>query len=655
METSNSSDRPSIDMLNLEKTQTYIGGIVLTSVLVIIGVLGNVHVLIVFGFKMKSSNHTTFILCLGIVDMIACSVGMPLTILDLTRPFTFHDDISCKIGQLVNYFMSASSALILLTITVDRYRKICHPMSRQLSNCMAKIICAIIICLSFTLSMPTFFYFGRNTVQLEYANITVTRCSTTSKYVASRLPLIFNAVLAGLALTVFTVLTVLYTLIIRAINKRGKFKYQQSNGNNRRPAVLSFDEMKTTLDGLNRPQESEDSIRPAVYSLDKMKTTLDGLNWPQESEDSRRPAVYSLDKMKTTLDGLNWPQESEDSRRPAVLSLDKMKTTLDGLNWPQESEDSRRPAVYSLDKMKTTLDGMNWPQESEDSRRPAVLSLDKMKTTLDGLNWPQESEDSRRPAVYSLDKMKTTLDGLNWPQESEDSRRPAVLSLDEMKTTLDGLNRAQKSEDSRRPAVLSLHEMKTTLDGLNRCQESEDSRRPAECSLNKSLDGLNKHNEKHPVVMSLDRLNKTQDQTSSAAQTNSANNLSLTSCVEYQSPEHTLKDDSYHRHVTNQPDLARETARIAIIFFVIVVIFFISYLPNLFLTVNIYMNYDYFHHLSKEKAILYNTFKWFFFINNAANPIVYLFLDVKFRSHLKSFYCKLIKPFKQIGLFYPQQ
>ena len=465
METFNSSDRPSIDMLNLEKTQTYIGGIVLTSVLVIIGILGNVHVLIVFGFKMKSSNHTTFILCLGIVDTIACSVGMPLTILDLTRPFTFHDDISCKIGQLVNYFMSASSALILLTITVDRYRKICHSMSRQLSNCMAKIICAIIICLSFTLSMPTFFYFGRNTVQLEYANITVTRCSTRSKYVASRLPLIFNAVLAGLALTVFTVLTVLYTLIIRAINKRGKFKYQQSN---------------------------------------------------------------------------------------------------------------------------------------EDNRRPAVLSLDEMKTTLDELNRPQESEDSRRPAVLSLDEMKTTLDGLNRPQESEDSRRPAVLSL------------------------------------------------------NKSLDGLNKPYETHPVVM-LDRLNKTQEQTSSAAQTNSANNLSLTARVEYQSPEHTLKDDSNHRHVTNQPDLARETARIAIIFFVIVVIFFISYLPNLFLTVNLYMNYDYFHHLSKEKAILYNTFKWFFFINNAANPIVYLFLDVKFRSHLKSFYCKLIKPFKQIGLSYPQQ
>ena len=439
METFNSSDRPSIDMLNLEKTQTYIGGIVLTSVLVIIGILGNVHVLIVFGFKMKSSNHTTFILCLGIVDMIACSVGMPLTILDLTRPFTFHDDISCKIGQLVNYFMSASSALILLTITVDRYRKICHPMSRQLSNRMAKIICAIIICLSFTLSMPTFFYFGRNTVQLEYANITVTRCSTRSKYVASRLPLIFNAVLAGLALTVFTVLTVLYTLIIRAINKRGKFKYQQSNEDSRRPAVLSLDEMKTTLDGLNRPQGSEDSIRQAVLSL------------------------------------------------------------------------------------------------------------------------------------------------------------------------------------------------------------------------NKSLDGLNQPNERHPAVMSLDRLIMSQEQTSSTAQTNSANNVSLTACVEYQSPEPTFKDDSNHRYVTNQPDLARETARIAIIFFVIVVIFFISYLPNLFLTVNLYMNYDYFHHLSKEKAILYNTFKWFFFINNAANPIVYLFLDVKFRSHLKSFYCKLIKPFKQIGLSYPQQ
>ena len=385
MDRFNVSEKQILDRLNSEEIAKYMGGIVFICVLMIFGLIGNSHVLFVFACKFKSSNHTTFICCLGIVDMIACTIGMPLTIMDLLlHPLTFHSRIICKIGLNINYFVCVSSALILLVITVDRYRKICHPMEWQLSNRRAKIACVITICVSFGISLPTFFFFGLRTIETRYANITGVKCSTDDDYITTNVPVVFNVVLTVFAAIAFVALIVLYISISRVIMGRGVEKY---------------------------------SIRK---------------------------------------------QLAHRRHTEPVLSISTIAISAE---LPELS--------HSLDTTET------------------------LSTTIN--------------ATHS----------------------------------------------------------------------------PSACS-------------RHDQV-------------------------------------------KYKINVKNQTTLLKETKRKTIIFFFIVTIYFCSYLPDILLTIFSYTNSEFFDQLCNYNAVAYNTFKWFFFVNNVANPVVYLFLDVKFRAEIKSFYCNVCK------------
>lgn len=106
---------------NEEAARVQIGGVVLVSIMMFIGVLGNAHVLVAYAFRVKSSNRRTFILVLGTLDFITCVVGMPFIITDLRKPMTFHNTAVCKLLRFYNYFICTSSSSVLLIIAIDRY------------------------------------------------------------------------------------------------------------------------------------------------------------------------------------------------------------------------------------------------------------------------------------------------------------------------------------------------------------------------------------------------------------------------------------------------------------------------------------------------------------------------------------------------------
>ena len=243
METLNLTDDEIFEKLNSEERIKYMGGIVLVCVLMAFGLVRNIHVLIVFTCKVKSSNHKTFICCLCLIDMIACTIGMPTTILDLANPLTFPNSIFCKIMANSNYFMCISSALVLLLVTFDRYRKICHPLGWQLNHNNAKTACIITLLVSYGLSLPSVFIFGSNTVEVMtlYSNLTGVCCSTDDKYITSNFATVFNGVLIFLAIIVFPALIFIYILISRVIMRRGKKEDTQHRDNTSSPKVFTID------------------------------------------------------------------------------------------------------------------------------------------------------------------------------------------------------------------------------------------------------------------------------------------------------------------------------------------------------------------------------------------------------------------------------
>jgi formate-dependent nitrite reductase membrane component NrfD len=106
--------------LNREEAEYYVGGVLFVSITMMIGTIGNIHVLVVYAFKMKPSNPRIFILCLAALDLMTCIIGMPFIIIDLRNPLTFTMVLACKILRFVNYYICSSSSFILFIITVDR-------------------------------------------------------------------------------------------------------------------------------------------------------------------------------------------------------------------------------------------------------------------------------------------------------------------------------------------------------------------------------------------------------------------------------------------------------------------------------------------------------------------------------------------------------
>ena len=143
---SENEEKEILEKLNAEEASLHIGGVIFLCILLSCGIIGNFHVLIVFGRKMKTSNHIIFITWLGFVDLTACLVGMPFLLVDLMHPLTFQADVLCKLARGTNYFLCECSSFLMIVITIDRYRKVCHPLKWQISNRKAKLACATALC-----------------------------------------------------------------------------------------------------------------------------------------------------------------------------------------------------------------------------------------------------------------------------------------------------------------------------------------------------------------------------------------------------------------------------------------------------------------------------------------------------------------------------
>lgn len=157
-------------LVGQEPTIAYIG------LLMVLGFIGNIHVLVVFSthFK-KNSTYVVFVLSLAVIDFLMCSVHMPLEILDLCYPYNFFSSTMCKVFRSNQSVLTMTSVFILSLIALDRYRHVCYPMRKQWSVSKAKKLIVACVCLAIIVSIPVPLLFGPETVNVA-DNVTKTIC-----------------------------------------------------------------------------------------------------------------------------------------------------------------------------------------------------------------------------------------------------------------------------------------------------------------------------------------------------------------------------------------------------------------------------------------------------------------------------------------------
>lgn len=213
-----------LEIINNREAELLMPIIGFLSILLLTGICVNTIVIYIYKFKFKRSNPRSFILCLAILDMVTCCVGMPYHIVDMLYPYMFYEVVACKILTFFLTFTSLASTLVLVLIATERFLKICKPLEHQISDKGSKIACWIVVAVALLLAWPNAVVNGKSTVDFAVGGVIGISCFIDDDFKDTIYPLLYDSVLflvfAGGTLT----LLVLYAIVGRRILQHGTFR-----------------------------------------------------------------------------------------------------------------------------------------------------------------------------------------------------------------------------------------------------------------------------------------------------------------------------------------------------------------------------------------------------------------------------------------------
>jgi hypothetical protein len=226
--TGNSTVYLTLEEVNAWKAAMRLPTIIFLIVLIIVGVIGNIVVIVVYSMKYPPTTFRLYILTLAVIDLLSCLIAMPLEIVDNAFPVMFYNEAFCKSGRFIGNVVKIGSALVLVVMAAGRYKKICHPYSSPTTLVMARVLCATAILIAIALSWPNAIIQGIKHVQLP-GNLTGYDCTIDDAIRNTKYPFIYSTTLFVVYAIVFVLLTVLYTLVILALKRHTKKQKTMKN------------------------------------------------------------------------------------------------------------------------------------------------------------------------------------------------------------------------------------------------------------------------------------------------------------------------------------------------------------------------------------------------------------------------------------------
>ena len=545
-----------LETLNAGAASLHVGGIIFLCVLLSLGIIGNIHVLVVFERKIKLSNHKIFITCLSCVDLIACLVGMPFLLVDLTHPLTFQGDILCKLARGTNYFLCNYSSFLMTVITVDRYRKVCHPLEWQISNKVAKLLCALCSCAALLVTWPALLIFGQSSISIDskFGTCRGSKCDVDDAYKNGSYLTIYNGFIVSLALTAFLIHTILYTLIAKTLCTRNTENYK----------IQAVEQLDTSKYRKVRQIQLRNLVK---IPMDQRNKTV-----------NEKSDVHDEEVMRTNEDETrNQASEGHTKSDDDVIHNEIMITVKSQLSITIRNNTNF--SVRERPKMRCELN----------ERRNTETNI-KQYVDLSEVGDKQSVDFSEAGDKQFVDCSEV---GDKQPVDFSEVGDKQSVDLSEVRD-----NRWYENDHPERDENSQGTFVKTSVD-------------------------------------------KT-DMVDSAKQDNLRSTLS-TKNERIITPNNTKRSsESLQRTgAMDQSQLLRQKRKITIIFFVMVAIFFFSYIPHLGMKLYKHARPEAFKTLSRSGRIVYNTIIWVLFVHYTANPFVLIFLDRKFRVEVMSFYKKM--------------
>ncbi|XP_063425338.1 cholecystokinin receptor type A-like [Mytilus trossulus] len=305
-----------IQNLNDNEAAVLLPVIVYVFILMSAGIFGNLIVLYVYKFRFRRSSSRAFILCLAILDLVTCLFGMPFHVIDMNFPYLFVWDVPCK----VLYFLLSStihaSTFILVLISIERYRKICLPFEKQISDIGTKAICTACIMGAFILSTPILFLYGVASFDTGVSNTTGYECYISNDFSESIFPLIYDVVTIILFVGSTSTLTVLYTRIGIKVWRKGTFQGNKTKCKNGKQASenskQSQGEKVIETSFTNKTKQPNKHLVNTSNTFDEYSNIL--INSPKLRKDLSKKTETRMDIRRSSL-RLKWPENKRSSFR----------------------------------------------------------------------------------------------------------------------------------------------------------------------------------------------------------------------------------------------------------------------------------------------------------------------------------------------------
>lgn len=131
-----------------------------TTVLMLVGTVGNILVLAVYRHQYQRSVTRMFIFALAAMDIGNCVFTMPTELMILIRFTSFPSAFWCKFTRYLTYIFNGTSSIILITIALDRYFKVCRPTHVGITIKRARMVCVGSFLLTTVLTIPALVIYG---------------------------------------------------------------------------------------------------------------------------------------------------------------------------------------------------------------------------------------------------------------------------------------------------------------------------------------------------------------------------------------------------------------------------------------------------------------------------------------------------------------
>ena len=220
-----------LETLNARETRRRIVPLAYLTLIMIFGIPGNILIMFIYTTKyQKKATHRTFVVALALTDFLVCILTIPFEIGQMTHEVTFYAGWLCKFGRTLSAIFTTASALILVALSANRYRRICFPLRTQLRKSHALKCLGYIACISVLLSWPEGIFSG---LKLDYLgnNQTSHDCSNDDEYSNTNYPMIYSLTILVIYILCMVSLLIMCFLIGREILRHDEFRNQFRSSN----------------------------------------------------------------------------------------------------------------------------------------------------------------------------------------------------------------------------------------------------------------------------------------------------------------------------------------------------------------------------------------------------------------------------------------